>query len=152
MTENQPKGSLKFSKEERLHHRSLVEGLFRTGKSFYEFPFRVSWRILSPEELQNNFRMNVPDGIGKLQVMITVPKKKRKKAVDRVLLRRRIKEAYRLNRNSFKETIVSNDNIGTFSVSLIYIHDQNLPFAIIEEKIKLLLPKLLQRVPARQDH
>ena len=135
-----------FPKEARLHHRSLVETLFRKGKSFYEFPFRVSWRILNPEELQQNFRDKVPEKIGKLQMMVTVPKKKRKRAVDRVKMRRRIREAYRLHRHSLLYLIEQDENIATLSVAFIYFHDKNLPYFSIEEKMKLILDKLEKKV------
>lgn len=134
--------SYKFPKEERLHHRSLVEGLFRSGKSFYEFPFRVTWRKMSEEELQKNFRNNIPEGIGFLQMMVTVPKKKRRHAVDRVQMRRRIREAYRLNRVSFRKKLEEEPDIRTLSLSLVYIHDKNLPYKNIEEKIRIVLDKL----------
>lgn len=142
--------TLRFPKEDKLHHRSLVEGLFRMGHSFYDFPFRVTWRILSEEELQKNFRHHVPAGIGKLQLMITVPKKKRKLAVDRVLMRRRIREAFRLNRINLKEKVENNSEIRTMSMSLIYIHDKNLPYVVVEEKLKGLLGKLLTRLPIEE--
>ena len=142
----------KFPKSERLHHRSLVEGLFRAGKSFYEFPFRVTWRTLSKEELEKNFRNNLPDNIGHLQMMVTVPKKKRRKAIDRVLMRRRIREAYRLNRLVLLRQVENSDEIATMSMALVYIHDQNLPYPAIEEKIKLLLQKLQVRLTQKETH
>lgn len=138
-----------FPKEERLHHRSLVEGLFRHGKSFYEFPFRVTWRILAEEELNKNFRNKVPRGIGKMQVMVTIPKKKRKHAVDRVQMRRRTREAYRLNRIYLRSLIEINPHIKTLSISLIYIHDKNLPYLIVEDKMKTLLDKLITKIQGK---
>lgn len=136
-----------FTKDERLHHRSLVEGLFRKGRSFYEFPFRVTWRQLSGEQLQMNFRNVVPEGIGKLQMMVTVPKKKRRHAVDRVLMRRRIREAYRLNRLPFKAALQEVDSLRTFSLALVYVHDKNLPYNVVEEKMISLLDKLSKKLP-----
>ena len=140
------KGDLKFPKRERLHHRSLVEGLFRTGKSFYEFPFRVTWRTLSEEELRKNFRNNVPENIGRLQMLVTIPKKKRRRAVDRVLMRRRIREAYRLNRLELRKLAESLDSVATLSLALVYIHDRNLPYAGIEEKLKGVIGKITERL------
>lgn len=134
--------SYKFPKSERLHHRSLVEGLFRNGKSFYEFPFRITWRILSPDELDKNFRNNIPDGIGKIQMMVTVPKKKRRHAVDRVSLRRKIREAYRLNRKALLEKTKNLNDVRTLSVAFVYIHDKNMPYRQIEEKVISILEKL----------
>lgn len=137
-----PESGFKFSKEERLRHRSLVEKLFRKGKSFYEFPLRVTWLKLTPEELAENFCDHTPEGIDGLQVMITVPKRKRKRAVDRVLLRRRIREAYRLNRLPLKSAALSNPKLATFSLSFVYIHDENLPFDFIQQKMKKALGRL----------
>ena len=144
--ESVQKGSLKFPKEERLHHRSLVEGLFRTGKSFYEFPFRITWKKLNEEELQKNFRNNIPDAIGRLQILISVPKKKRRHAIDRVLLRRRIREAYRLNRLVLRQQIEESSDVRTLSIGMVYIHNQNLPYATIEEKIKVILEKVGKKI------
>ena len=145
------KGPLKFTNDERLHHRSLVEGLFRDGKSFYEFPFRVTWRILTQEALQKNFRNVVPDGIGSLQLMVTVPKKKRRRAVDRVKMRRRIRETYRLNRNELKHRIDSLPDIATLSLALVYIHDKNMPYALLNMKMQTLLEKLWGRLSPQME-
>lgn len=135
-----------FPKDGRLHHRSLVEGLFRKGKSFYEFPFRVTWRMLSSEELQKNFRDTVPPGIGKLQMLVTVPKKKRRHAVDRVKMRRRIRESYRLHRHSLMRQTEEIADLGTLSVALVYVHDKNLGYTTIEEKMMNVLDKLVNKI------
>lgn len=140
------KETFSFPKEQRLHHRSLVEGLFRLGKSFYEFPFRITWRVISPEQLEKNFRSNIPEGIGKVQMMVTVPKKKRRKAVERVQMRRRIRESYRLNKAILSEEIENNPEIATLSVAWVYIHDKNLPYETVEEKMKISLDKLIKRL------
>lgn len=148
----EPKKSYSFPKEERLHHRSLVEGLFRMGKTFYDFPFRVNWRVLTNEELADNFRKKIPDGIGCLQMMVTVPKKKRKRAVDRVKMRRRIREAYRLHRLELRELVNNRDDIGSVSIGLIYIHDRNLDYPAVEEKMKIILAKLSAKIMKRGDN
>ena len=147
MSENlEDKVSFKFPKEERLHHRSLVEGLFRSGKSFYEFPFRVTWRTLSSEQLEKTFCNHTPEGIGRLQMMVTVPKKKRKRAVDRVLLRRRIREAYRLTYLPLLEAMQRRSDLRTLAIGLVYIHNENLPYHHIEEKMKQVTGKLMKLI------
>lgn len=138
--------TLSFKKKERLHHRSLIEGLYREGKSFYEFPFRVAWRRLSAEELEKNFRNRVPEDVDKVQFMTTVPKKKRRRAVDRVLMRRRIKEAYRLNKEALKVKVAEIPDHGTLSLGIVYIHDKNMDYSAVEEKIKIIMWKLQRKL------
>ena len=131
-----------MKKDERLHHRSLVEGLFNHGKSFYEYPLRVTWRKMSEEQLTANFRNKIPDGIAKVQMMVTVPKKRRRKAVDRVLLRRRIRESYRLNRERLLTVAYDNTGLRTFSVAFVYMHNDNATYAQIDVKMRSIIARL----------
>lgn len=139
-----PEKSQRFTlrKGEKLRHRSLVDTLFREGSTLYEFPLRLTWRTLDEETLEKTFRDKVPDKIDSLQMLITVPKKKRRHAVDRVLMRRRIREAYRLNRLPLKAQVESSERIRTLGMALVYIHDKNLPYSVIEQKINVLFRRL----------
>lgn len=76
-----------FKKEERLCNIKLIEKLFSNGSSFLVYPFRIIW--LS-EDSSSNFPV---------QVLISVPKRKFKRAVDRNLIKRRIREVYRLQKS-----------------------------------------------------
>lgn len=131
-----------LKKDEKLRHKRLVEDLFSSGQSVYEFPLRAQYRLISEIELKESFRAGVPEKLGRLQMLITVPKKKRRHAVDRVLMRRRIREAYRLNRLHLKESVESRENVGTLSIAFIYLSDKNLPYALIESRIQRILAKI----------
>lgn len=137
----------KLGKECRLRLKSLADGLFEKGESIYDFPLRMSYRILTREELDATFRKLKPEGIGKIQMLVTVPKKKRRHAVDRVLLRRRIREAYRINRHILTEALADRKDIGTLSVAFIYIHGENCDYHLIEKKMVRMLTKLRDRLP-----
>ena len=141
---NSPRLTLR--KGEKLRHRSLVEPLFKEGHTLYEFPIRLTWRALSEDELEKTFCDHVPERIDRVQMLITVPKKKRRHAVDRVLMRRRIREAWRLNRLPLKEALENSENVRTLSVALIYLSDKNAPYSTIEQKIRLLLRKLASKI------
>lgn len=133
---------LTLRKAEKLRHRSLVDPLFREGNTLYEFPLRLTWRALGEEELRDSFRDAVPEHIGPVQMLITVPKKKRRHAVDRVLMRRRIREAYRLNRLPLKEIVTADGTVKTLGLAFIYLHDKNLPYSVVENKVKVLFRRL----------
>ena len=67
---------------------------------------------------------------------------KRRRAVDRVLLRRRIREAYRLNRHGLREAIIAHGGIRTLGMAFVYIHDDNADYSLIEKKMRRLMDKL----------
>ena len=83
---------LTFKKEEKLKSRKLIEVLFKQGNSFSNFPFRVLY-ILSEKN------------IAPLQTGFAVSGKNFKKAVDRNRIKRLMREAYRLQKSSLKETL-----------------------------------------------
>ncbi len=140
--EAEGKTRLTLRKGEKLRHRSLVDPLFREGHTLYEYPLRLTWRAIDEDDLENAFRDRIPERIDSLQILITVPKKKRRHAVDGVLMRRRIREAYCLNRLPLKRQLEASGKIRTLGMALIYLHDKNLPYSTIESKLKLLFKRL----------
>lgn len=130
----------------RLRHRSLVEGLFANGKGTFDYPLRIVWRLLSEEELQSTFCNYVPDRIGPLQMLITVPKKKRRHAVDRVLVRRRIRNAFRLHRHKLQQRVCDLPGSRTLSMAIIYQSTENLPYSKIERSLTKCLEKIEKKL------
>ena len=105
-----------FRKEEKLTKDKLIEELFSKGSSFHLFPFKV---YVLPNPGQT---------VGNNQVLISVPKKTFKKATDRNLLKRRIREAYRLN----KFAIAASQKL---LIAYIYTAKEILTFAQIQERL-----------------
>jgi len=87
-----------FSKGERLCGIKAVSELFSGGRTVTLPPLRLIYRILPADEK-----------LQPLRVMISVPKRHFKRAVDRNLIRRRIKEAWRMNKTTLKETLLQNN-------------------------------------------
>lgn len=79
-----------FSREERLKSKEILASLFSKGSHFVFPPLHVRY-------------LNTPSNKNTVQVAFTVPKKKFKRAVDRNLLKRRMREAYRLNKSLIEE-------------------------------------------------
>lgn len=119
-----------LSKEEKLCSRKKIEKLFAEGKSFVQFPLRVVYRIY-----EKNTDNDLP------QFFISVPKRKFKKAVKRVWLRRRIREAYRLNKNIISHT--GNKNI---DMAFIYIATEKNDFHVINQQMTEILNKLSNKI------
>lgn len=137
---------LTLRKSAKLRHRTLVQDLFQKGKSVYSGPLRVTFRALSDEELKGSFRGEVPDLLGPVQFMITVPKKKRRHAVDRVLMRRRIREAFRLQWHQLKETIQADSAIRTLSIAIVYLDTSNAEMDAIGAAVGSALSKVRKKL------
>jgi ribonuclease P protein component len=84
-------GKFTFRKKERLTKEKNIQELFEKGSSFYLFPFKV-------------FYLPNPDPAYSLhQVLISVSKKNFKRAVDRNLIKRRMRESFRLQKEFLPE-------------------------------------------------
>ncbi len=117
-----------FTKSERLCSKKILGDLFKKGSAsvgtFYLFPFRVLY-------------MTQPESNGSLPaIVITVPKRLFKRAVDRNLIRRRVREAYRLHKDPFTVAASSPS-----SVAFLYTAKQIISFEEIEKGMKLAIAK-----------
>ena len=120
----------KFCKEERLCNKVLIESLFnqKKGIKFTEFPFMV---VAKEVEKGNKFPA---------QVMFSVSKRRIRLAVNRNLIKRRSKEAYRLNREPFYNAL--NQQKKQLILCFIYLDNKPVSYQLIEEKIIVLLSRL----------
>ncbi|MBD99364.1 MAG: ribonuclease P protein component [Verrucomicrobia bacterium] len=118
-----------LNKTERLYKKSEIDHLFKNGKRLHEPPLTVIHALL-PEQ----------DNSSRVKFMVGVPKKKFKKAVDRNLYRRRIREAYRLHRNPLKSCL--GDHSHPLGLVFLYNGNQGNNYKEIEVKIILLLRRL----------
>lgn len=133
-------------KSAKLRHRTLVQGVFEKGKSVYSGPLRFTFRTLDEQELANSFRGGIPDRIAPLQVMITVPKKKRRHAVDRVLMRRRIREAFRQQCVRLRTLVKDDPSIRTLSIAIVYMQGENSPMSGISPAVDSAISKIIKKI------
>ena len=82
-------GKYTLSKEERLSWKRYIDLLFDKGNSFVAFPLRVIFLPLSEDE-----KAALPPS----SMLISVSKKKFKRAVKRNRVKRLVREAYRLHK------------------------------------------------------
>jgi ribonuclease P protein component len=118
-----------FKKEERLCNKKLIDELFHSGSSFLCYPFKASWLVINQSQ-------QVP-----AQILFSVAKKRFKRAVDRNLIKRRMREAYRLNKQQqLYDVLTTADK--KIVLSLGYIGKDIAPYEVIEKKMLKLLTQL----------
>ena len=121
-----------LGKEERLKSRKLIEQLFREGKSFVLNPFRIYFVKLRVEKGGSKLE-NLKFGVG-------VSNKNFKKAVDRNRIKRLMKEAYRLQKNTVKQKLKNRNTL--LNVFFIYTGKELPVYEDVYKKIGLILNKL----------
>ncbi|WP_276863427.1 ribonuclease P protein component [Mediterranea massiliensis] len=126
----------RLRKPERLSRKKIIEKLFAGGsRSFSIFPLRVVW--LPVEEL------NV-----QASLLVSVSKRRFKRAVKRNRVKRQIREAYRLNKQPLLEALAEKDL--RLALAFIYLSDELTDSAVIAEKMKIALARIVEKVSAGQ--
>jgi ribonuclease P protein component len=116
-----------FNKQEKLISRKEIQFLFSEGSVFNSYPFRVLWRQLT-------------EGDPGLKFAISVPKKNFKRAVDRNLLKRRTREAFRLQKPVIAGILEEKSK--SLSLFLIYTSNEIKDYKTIEKGITQVIYKL----------
>ena len=109
-----------FPKTERLHGQKDIAQLFDKGHSLFLYPFKLFF--LKPNDQRTS------------RFLVTVPIRNFKKATHRNLIKRRVREAYRLN--EFRQ------RVNIYDLGFVYIAKEIVPYTIISEKLNALLKRL----------
>ena len=128
----------KLNKTEKLTSRTAIERLFGEGKSLMAFPLRAAYRLREP-------------GDAPVQFLISIPKKRIRRAVNRVLLRRRTREAYRLNRRELLTPTLLQQGIGV-DIAFVYLDNAPPPYSVINEKMTSLLQRIARAAIEHNPH
>ena len=117
---------MKFTlgKEERLKSKKQIEQLFAEGESVKSYPLRFVY-------LQTDNRSE-----DLIRVGFSVPKRNIKLAVNRIRIKRLLREVYRLNKNLFSENLKA-PYIGMF----IYLAREEIKYEDLELAIKKISTK-----------
>jgi len=117
-----------FQKNERLCSKKIIDRLFAEGKSVFAFPLKIVY-------LETVLQTKTP-----VQAGFAVSKKNFKRAVQRNLIKRRIREAYRLQKPEFYNAV----NDRQLAVFFVYTAKEIADYKVIESAIKKGLKKLVR--------
>jgi len=114
-----------YNKNEKLKSQKAIEQLFADGQAISAYPLRLIY--LKNEDA--------------LKVGVSVSKRNFKKAVDRIRVKRLLREAYRLNK-----TLLIEDKIEPYTLMILYISKELPDFKGIDAKMKVLLSKFKDQI------
>lgn len=123
--ENEKRYSLPQS--ERLRGKTRIDNLFANAKGVLSYPYRALF---------------TPNGTDKSVIMVSIPKRKFKHAVDRNLLRRRTREAYRLNK-ALLQQLTNNKGL---DIAFLYIGDKKEEFSLLQKKMNDIFNKIAAKI------
>ncbi|WP_195553280.1 ribonuclease P protein component [Bacteroides eggerthii] len=119
-------------KVERLDKKKIIEKMFAGGsRSFSVFPLRVVY--LPVEELEAD-----------ASILISVSKRRFKRAVKRNRVKRQIREAYRVNKHELLNILV--ERKCRLAIAFIYLSDQLVESSIIEDRMRIALVRITEKM------
>lgn len=123
-------------KPERLNKKKIIEKMFAGGsRSFSIFPLRVVWLPVEELDVQES-------------ILISVSKRRFKRAVKRNRIKRQIREAYRLNKQILLAPLTEKNR--RLAIAFIYLADELMNSALVEEKIKAALTRIVEKISTEQ--
>lgn len=119
-------------KSERLDKKKVIEKMFAGGsRSFSVFPLRVVYLPV--------------DGLeAPASILVSVSKRRFKRAVKRNRVKRQIREAYRLNKQPLLEALEQKGLC--MAVAFIYLSDELADTALIEDRVRTALSYIVERI------
>ena len=121
-----------FHKSERLCSKKLIDEVFERGNAFHTGMFRIVW-LPAPA--------NIPSPA---QVVLVVPKKNIRSAIRRNLIRRRIREAYRKNKQMLYDLLKGTGMRLAFAI--IYSNQEPADYWKTEESVIEALRSLMRQI------
>ena len=122
----------RFPLKEHLKSKSIIDKLYAEGASVTAYPLRAVF-IEVPADSQEPAAT----------ILISVAKRRFRHAVDRNLVKRRIREAYRLNKNPFIDCL--NTQGKKMAVAILYIDTKHNSTEFLMKKMSKLLTAITDK-------
>jgi ribonuclease P protein component len=119
-----------FKKEERLYGHAALDTLYNNGKHISSHSIKIIY-------------LEVPETNYPCRVIFSVPKRSFKRAVDRNLIKRRMREVYRNHKHILYNDL--NEKQKSIHIYMIYLPKEIIPF----DELKDAIPKALKIVVSK---
>lgn len=117
-----------FGKEERITSEIVIQDLFKNGKSEFVYPLKCVYRSKIQAE-------------GKVKILISVPKRNFKKAVDRNRLKRLMRDTYRISKHSLIGKSMKSKT--AIDLAFIYVAKEKTEFNKMLTSMERIINKIL---------
>lgn len=119
-----------LSKEERICSKKLINELFTgNGRSMTAFPLRVVF-----------MKRNIVDDQPRAAMLVSVPKRYFKHAVDRNRVKRQVREAFRRNKSIITQNLT--DDHDAVAMDFVWLTDKKFPSSEVENRMVRLLTRI----------
>lgn len=119
-------------KSERLDKKKVIEKMFAGGShSFSVFPLRVVYLPVDEPEATAS-------------ILVSVSKRRFKRAVKRNRVKRQIREAYRVNKHKLLSVLAEKQC--RLAIAFIYLSDRPEDSSVIENRVKTALARIAEKV------
>lgn len=125
-----------FNEAQRVTGAKRVDAIFDSGKSFISYPLRVVY-------LQHEQSPTI-----RCSILVTVPKKRIKKAVHRNRIKRLIRESYRLNKDLVKDINLGEQSL---DIAFVYVKDTLSDYKEIQKGMLKALKQIALRIKKPED-
>jgi ribonuclease P protein component len=119
-----------FGKENKLCSKLVIDAVFATGHRLKQYPL---YALVLETELPKKVSF---------QVLISVPKKKVKRAVERNFIKRLIREAFRKNKMELESFLEHTKK--ELAICFVYSSNEIPTFEFVQDKIDKLIIKLIE--------
>ena len=119
----------KFTKKDKLKSKKQIEHLFENGQSIMAYPLLLKY---NKTEFQDNVMT---------KTAVSVSKNKFNKAVDRIKIKRLIREVYRLNKPNYFNNLTTQ-----YALMILYIGKEKPIYTNLNDSMKELLEKFNKKV------
>lgn len=113
-----------LSKDERLYAEKRIDAVFAKGSSFIAYPLRVVY-LAREYDREGELPM--------VSILVSVSKKRFKRAVKRNRVKRLVREAYRLNKKEFVDFAIQSGK--SYDIAFLYLKNELPTYAEIEKAV-----------------